>query len=139
MNNIKAFFLIFLMFVAITSCKKKTEDARFSTPGKTYAIWLKTAVEGDYAANIECVTKASIKFMDTQAKFRMVFMERMMQAAKGYSNYSITAENIKGDKAVIIITEPKSGNSIAIPFQYEDGGWKVDMIAMFSGMVQGMK
>lgn len=136
MDHRKAFLLILLIFFAISSCNKKAEDARFSAPGKSYAVWLKTAVEGDYAANIECVTKASVKFMDSQAKFRMVFMERMTQAAQGYSNFSVTSEKIKGDKAVVIITDPESGNSIAIPFQYEDGGWKVDLIAMFGGAVR---
>ena len=137
MNNRKKYFWFALLFFLLFSCEKKAEDVRFSTPGKTYDIWLRTAIEGDYAANIECLTKASRKFTDSQAKQRMVFMERMVGSAKVYKNYDIVGENIKGDRAVVIIREPKSGDSIAIPFQYEEGGWKVDLIAMFSGFVQG--
>lgn len=118
------------------SCgEKKRGEERFATPGKTYAVWVETAVTGDFATNIECVTKASRRFMDNQVKHRAVFMERMMQSAAIYSNYSVTAENIKGGKAVVVIRDPESGASIAVPFLYEEGGWKADLIAMFSGMV----
>jgi len=130
--------LIAVTFVLATSCgEKRQTDERFSTPVKTYAIWLDTAVKGDYAANIECVTKASVKFMDSMAKHRTVFMERMMAAAKLYDTYDILDENIKGVKAVVVLSEPQSGQSIAVPFLYEDDGWKVDLITMFSGMVKG--
>jgi len=129
--------MLCIMLTANSCGKKKEGDARFATPSKTYEVWTKTAVRGDFAANIECVTKASVSFMDSQAKQREEFMERMVQAAKIFNNYVIDSENIKGDKAVVVIKEPKTGGSVAIPFQYEEGSWKVDLIAMFSGFVQG--
>lgn len=135
MDYIRVFLIVLLMFLGASSCKNKAENVVFTSPGKTYAVWVETAVRGDLAANMECITRASKKFMDGQAKHRAVFMERMMQSAKIYSNYSVVGENTKGDKAVVIISDPKSGDSIAIPFLYEEGGWKVDLIAMFSGMV----
>lgn len=139
-NRMKRYILITSMLCALlfaaSSCGGKREgEERFATPGKTYRVWVETAVTGDFATNMECVTKASRRFMDSQAKHRAEFMERMTGAAKIFNSYLIVDENIKGDKAVVVIREPESGDSIAVPFLYEEGGWKVDLIAMFSGMV----
>lgn len=123
--------------LAVSSCGEKKGEDRFSAPAKTYAVWVETAVKGDFVTNMECITRASMKFMDGQAKHRTEFMERMVEAAKIFNKYIVVDENIKGDKAVVVIREPESGDSVAVPFQYEDGGWKVDLIAMFSGIVKG--
>lgn len=116
----------------LSSCTgEKKVDERFSTPKKTYALWLDTAVKGDIVANEECMTNASRRFMDQQAKFRDLFIQRMTQSAVVFMNYSISDEKIKEDKAIVVIREPKSGHAIAVPLQLEEGGWKVDLIAMF--------
>ena len=127
--------LILLLAVMASSCAKKDIDERFSSPKKTYALWLTASIEGDVANSMECMTRASQKFMDIQTRMRDLFIERMVSSAKIFSNYSVSEERIKGNKAVVLIRELKSGHSIAVPLMYEDGGWKVDLISMFSGMV----
>lgn len=130
---ISALICVLLLF---SSCARKVEDERYSSPRKTYSLWLEVSIKGDIAATMECLTKASQKFMDIQAKNRDLFIARMVEYSMVFERYEVSEEKIKGDKAVVVILEPDSKNVIAIPFQYEDG-WKVDLIAMFSGMAAG--
>lgn len=127
----------FACVLFLHGCAEKKIDERFSTPKKTYEIWLDASIKGDIPAGMECITKASQKFMEIETKGRSIFMERMVQSAQVFKDYPVADEVIKGDKAVVVIREPRSGSAIAVPFQYEDGGWKVDLIAMFSGLVRG--
>lgn len=125
---------LLLLFVLLTlpACTDKDVDERFSTPRKTYNLWLGASLNGDIPLNMSCLTKNSQKFMEQQSKNRDVFIARMTQSAAIFSNYSISEERTKGEKAIIVIKEPKSGNSIMVPLQNEDGEWKVDLIEMFS-------
>lgn len=127
-------FGICIILLAV-SCARKEADERLASPKKTYNIWLEASLRGDISLIMECMTRASQRFMDIEAKNKDIFIARMVEYANIFGKYNIADEKIKGDKAVVVIIEPKSGSAIAVPFQYEDGGWKVDLIAMFSGMV----
>lgn len=131
-RSIKIVMLLSVLCSAV-SCSEKKADNRFSTPGSTYALWLDTAVKGDMAKNMECLTIASQRFMDAQASLRDVFIDRMVSSANIFENYSVEAEKIEGTRAIVLIRESKSGHAIAVPFLFEEGGWKVDLIAMFGG------
>ena len=113
------------------ACSKAEVSDRYSTPRKTYAYWLEVSQSGDIAENLKCLTKPSRKFMDLQAKNRDVFIERMILSANIFKNYSIAGEKSKGERAVLVLKEPKTGNTIPIPFMKEAGEWKVDLIALF--------
>lgn len=124
-----------IISLLIGSCSNQAADERFSSPAKTYSLWLDSSSKGDIPTNMECMTKASQKFMDLQSKKRDIFISRMVQSANIFKNYSVVDERIKGDKAIVLIKDPKSGHSVAVPFQLEGGELKVYLIAMFSGIV----
>lgn len=126
-------FLAIISALIACSCAEKVPDERFSSPLKVYEVWLQTAIDGDMSANLECLTGASLKFMDRRSKSRELFIARMAGSAKVFRNYSVENEKIKDKRAVVMIVEPKSGNRITVPFLYEEGEWKVDLIAMFGG------
>lgn len=126
---------LFCILTLVLSCAKKEIDERFSTPIKTYNHWLETSLKGDIVKNMECMTKASRKFMDSQAKMRDIFIQRMTASAEVFSKYKVSNEKIKDNRALVVIRDSDSGNAIAVPFLYEEDGWKVDLIAMFSGQV----
>ena len=129
-NLILLFFLTMPMFMA---CSKAEVDSKYSTPRKTYVYWLEVSQSGDIAENLKCLNGASRKFMDLQVKNRDIFIDRMTRSAMIFKNYSIAGEKMRGGKAVLVLKEPKTGNTIPIPFMKEDGEWKVDLIALFSG------
>lgn len=126
---------VLIICMALLSCtgKKADVDERFSSPKKVYALWLEASLKGDIPATMEYQTRASQKFMDMQAKNRDIFIGKMVQAAAVFNSYSITDERVSGERAVVVIRNAKSGDAITVPFRYEEGGWKVDLIAMFGG------
>lgn len=121
--------MILNLLVFTSACQKN--DERFSTPKKTYEFWMKTSGTGDIGGGMECLTKASQRFMDLQTKNRDIFIKRLADYSIVFSQYQVVEEKIKKDKAYVVLSEPKSGNTMAVPLLFEDGGWKVDLISMF--------
>lgn len=125
-----------LLFISImllvSSCSYEEEaDNRFSTPRKSYDLWIDASAKGDIPATMECLTRNSENFMKQQMKNRDIFIKRMVGSAKIFNNYSSIKVDIKGDSATLILKSPKKQNLINVPFRLEDGEWKVDLIAMF--------
>ena len=122
------------LFLSISGCSEKSVDERFKTPRSTYDLWLESSLKNDMETNMACITKASRKLMEQmEGKKEEIFMRRMIQASAVFKSYSVAEEKIEGDKAILLIREPKSQSAIVIPFKSETDGWKVDLVTMFGG------
>ena len=127
---VSLFFVSIMLLV--NSCSYKEEsDNRFSTPRKSYDLWIDASLKGDIPATMECLTRNSVNFMKQQMKNRDIFIKRMVGSAKIFNNYSSAKIDIKGDSAVLVLKKSIKQNVINVPFRLEDGEWKVDLIAMF--------
>lgn len=126
-------FLAFFALVS-SSCARKAvmELEEFSTPEKTYRLWIETADKGDIPNNIRCITDASKRTMDLQLRQMDVFMERMSANVKVFKTYSIAEQKMRGDRAVVVL-KGKKGDITIVPFRKEDEGWKVDLVSLFTG------
>lgn len=133
MRSRKSMLLIACFIGLMIGCAKEEvkEDPRFSTPENAYKIWIDAGIKGDLVASLECVTEESKKFVDLQAKQRDIFLQRMVENSKIFKEYSIIDSKVKENRAVLLTKGP-DGNTIVVPFRRDAGGWKVDLIAMFS-------
>jgi hypothetical protein len=124
--------LLLLIFV---SCGKKGASIKeeFSTPEKTYNAWIGAGVEGDLARSMECITEASKRMMDQQARNRDEFMRRMVANAVVFKTYSVVDRKVSGNKGALLAESPDKKWRMAIPFELEGDGWKVDLVRMFGG------
>lgn len=130
--HIRWFCICIVFIILISSCADKRAKEEFSTPIKTYRLWLDSAERGDIAASMDCITEASKKIMDSQLKQMDVFMSRMMSNVKIFKRYSVVEEETNRDRAVVVLQGP-SGDRISVPFVKEPEGWKVDLMALFGG------
>lgn len=123
-----------LIVLTIVSCAKKELAVRkeFSTPENAYRFWLETAEKGDISNNMLSVTEASKKIMDAQVRQLDEFMRRMNENVRIFKTYTLAEHKVKGDKAIIMLKGPK-GETILVPLKKEAEGWKVDLVALFSG------
>lgn len=122
------------ILVVFASCGRSEVRIReeFSSPEKTYKVWIDAGVEGDIARALECVSTASKRFME-QIQDREVFVKRMVSSSAAFKSFSVVDTKVSGDKAIILIESPDKNGRISIPFIKEADGWKVDMVAMFGG------
>lgn len=132
-NRFLAVLVIAFLFVS-GSCAKETIAVKeeFSTPEKTYRLWLETAEKGDIQSNSRCVTEASKRLVDSQMGQMEEFMKRMSANIIIFKTYTILEQKSKEDKAVVILKGPK-GDIMAIPLMKEAEGWKINLISLFGG------
>lgn len=130
----KKFCLLIGVLAVLNSCarEKITPREEFSTPEKTYRLWLETAEKGDIQNNIRCVTDDSKKVVDSQIRQMDEFMSRMSANIKIFKTYTIAERRAKEDKAIVVLKGP-GGEVIVVPLKKEAEGWKVDLISLFSG------
>lgn len=126
------FITLFLLMFNSCSKKEVTISEEFSTPEKTYRLWLETAEKGDIQNNNRCVTEASKRLVDGQMGQMEEFMKRMSANLVIFKTYTIMEQKSKEDKAVVILKGPK-GDIIAVPLAKEADGWKIDLISLFGG------
>lgn len=126
--------IITLFLLMLNSCSKKEVaiSEEFSTPEKTYRLWLDTAEKGDIQSNNRCVTEASQRLVDSQMAQMEEFMKRMSANLAIFKTYTIMEQKSKEDKAVVILKSPK-GDIIVVPLAKEAEGWKIDLISLFGG------
>jgi len=125
-------FLTLLFFLVSCEGKKIAPREELSTPEKTYRLWLETADKGDIPGNMECITEASRRIMDSQLKHMDEFMRRMKGNVAVFKTYSVAEQRSKDEMAVVIL-KGKAGDIIFVPFKKEEEGWKVDFISLFAG------
>lgn len=127
--------LMAFLLLVLNSCSGEKVEVReeFSTPEKTYKMWLETAEKGDIANNIRCVTEASKRIMDSQMTNMDEFMKRSSENIKVFKTYSLSEQKIKGDKAVVVLKALK-GDILVVPLKKEAEGWKIDLVSLFSGI-----
>lgn len=127
--------LILMCIFFMLSCGKKGAAVRdeFSSPEKTYIIWIEAGMKGDLAKSMECLTEASKVMMDQQARNRDEFMRRMVTSSASFANFSVIEKRTSDDKSIIVIEAPDKKGRVAIPFLKEGDGWKVNLVAMFGG------
>lgn len=130
----KFFLTLFSALMILVSCTREKVEIReeFSTPEKTYRIWLDTAGKGDISTNIKCVTEASKRIVDSQMKEMDVFMARLGPSVKLFRSYTIMESKTKEDKAVVVL-KGKKGDLLVVPMKKEAEGWKIDLISLFGG------
>lgn len=128
--------LLILVFwvLVLNSCAEKEVRSleEFSTPEKTYRLWLETAEKGDIPGNMRCITEASKRTMDPQLRQMDEFMSRMTANVKMFKTYTIAEQKSKEDRAVVVLKGQK-GDIMVVPLRKEAEGWKIDLIALFSG------
>lgn len=131
---IKMVFYISVILFTLTSCSKKEVTPRdeFSTPGKTYRLWIETAEKGDIENSMRCVTEASKRIMDAQIRRMDEFMKRSNENIKIFKTYTIVEQKSREDKAVVVL-RGKRNDIIVVPLKKEAEGWKIDLISLFSG------
>lgn len=129
-----ALFWIFSLLLILNSCSKKEVAMieEFSTPEKTYRLWLETAERGDIQNNNRCITEASKRLVDSQLRQMDEFMRRMSANVTIFKSYSLSEQRSKEDKAVVILKGTK-GDVIVVPLKKEAEGWKIDLISLFGG------
>ncbi len=127
--------LVLLCIFFMLSCEKKGAAVRdeFSSPEKTYSIWIEAGKKGDLVMAMECITEASKRMMDQQARNRDEFMRRMVTSSATFANFSVIDKRASDEKAIIVIESPDKKGRVGIPFFKEADGWKVDLVAMFGG------
>lgn len=129
--------LLFLAFCAVvlSSCAKKEvkELEKFSTPEKTYRLWLETAEKGDVQNNMKCVTEASKRIMEQQLTQMDAFIGRLNANVMVFKTYTITDQKMLEDKAVVMLKD-KKGSLMIVPLMKESEGWKIDLVSLFGGM-----
>jgi len=132
-NRFLVVFVLAFLFMC-SSCSKKgiAVNEEFSTPEKTYRIWLETAEKGDIQSNNRCVTDASKRLVDGQMGQVEEFMRRMSANIAIFKTSTILEQKSKEDKAVVILKGPK-GDIMVIPLMKEAEGWKIDLISLFGG------
>lgn len=122
------------LLVLLASCdgNKVVPREEFSTPEKTYRLWLETADKGDIPRNMECLSEASRRIMDEQLRNMDEFMRRMKSNVTVFKTYSVAEHRAKDDLAVVVL-KGKRGEVLIVPFKKEAEGWKVDLISLFAG------
>lgn len=122
------------VLLLLSSCSKEKVETReeFSTPEKTYRLWLGTAEKGDIDNNVRCVTEASKRLVDSQLRNMDEFMRRMSASVQMFKAYTIAEQRSKEDRAVVVLKGEK-GDIIVVPLKREAEGWKIDLISLFSG------
>lgn len=124
---------VIVSVLCMGGCSKESGvDERFSSPQKTYRLWLKTTEEGDISGNLDCVTESSRALIDTQFRHMDSFIKGMTARAMVMKNYSVMEQRIDEEEAVMVLKGPK-GDTFAIPFKKEADGWKVDLAAFLGG------
>lgn len=131
----KRYALIVLLLFLAVACDRKDVKVRdeFATPEKTYEVWIDAGVRGDLARSMECITTASRRMMDQQAKSSEEFVRRMVANAAVFKTFSIIDKKVSGSKGVLLTESPDKKAKIAVPFLLEPDGWKVDLVGMFGG------
>lgn len=126
------FITLLVSYVLGCSEKAVKEDPRLSTPEKTYEQWLDTGAKGDIVASLDYVTEESKRLVDMQAKVRDIFVKRLTAHSNRLKEYKIIDAKVKEERAIILLKGPE-GDTQVIPLKKDSEGWKVDLIAMFSG------
>lgn len=133
--GVLVFFTFCMLLVTFTSCGRKESATRdeFSTPEKTYDLWMNAGVEGNLVKSMECISEASKRMMDQIVQGREEFMKKMVVNAAVFKNFSVIDKKITGNSAIFLTESPDKKVKIAVPFVLERDGWKVDLIKMFGG------
>ena len=129
---ISSVILVAILFFVSCSEEKVEIKEQFSTPEKTYRLWIETAEREDIPANMACLTDASKRLMDKQLQQLDEFMRRLKMNVAIFKSYTVSDHKVKDDRAVVILKGPKE-EVIAVPLMMEAEGWKIDMIALFGG------
>lgn len=123
------------VLIMLNSCGNKeiaTAKDEFSSPERTYRLWLETAEKGDISNNTRCVTEASKRIIDSQMRNMDDFMSKLNENVKIFKTYTMIEQKIKEDKAMMIL-KGRKGDIMAIPLKKEAEGWKIDLMTLFGG------
>jgi len=127
--------IIMLSISIVSSCKKEKGaelDPRFSTPEKTYQLWIESGSKGDLALSNLCITKESKKFIDAGIKNGRISPKQFMLIFNSFKEYKIQEVKFQGNMAILILLGPKGQTPPPAKLKKEEDGWKVDMLATFS-------
>ena len=128
------FCWVFAMFFSLNACmdRQSPVSERFSTPEKTYRFWMEASEKEDIPKSMQCLTESSKRIMEAQLRQMDIFMARMRANVAIFGTYTLVDQKIKDDKAVVLL-KGKNGDVIPVPMKKESDGWKIDMVALFSG------
>lgn len=131
----RTLYLVLVLVIALVACSRKELEVReeLSTPEKTYRLWLETAEQGDIPGNMGCITEASKRIVDRQVRQMDEFMKRLGENVRVFKTYTLVESRMKDEEAVVILKGEK-GDIIVVPLAKEADGWKIDLVALFSGM-----